>query len=237
MRDLDPAIDRAIMRCLEHDPADRPASALAVAAALPGGDPLAAALAAGETPSPEMVAASGGTSALKPAPAVAALLATLALLGAFAVLSDRSLLTSYVPLDKPPEVLADRAGEIARNLGYTDSAIDRASGFYAATDFLRFASDHGDGAATQHRLRTGQPAGLLFWYRSSPRQMIPVGMEERVTIANPPLAITDMRLVVVDTPRPAGRVSCRAAAAGVTAFRRTTGRLARALRPGGPECG
>ena len=36
-----------------------PASALAVAAALPGGDPLAAALAAGETPSPEMVAAAG----------------------------------------------------------------------------------------------------------------------------------------------------------------------------------
>ncbi len=34
-------------------------SALAVSAALPGGDPLAAALAAGETPSPEMVAAAG----------------------------------------------------------------------------------------------------------------------------------------------------------------------------------
>ena len=32
--------------------------------ALPGGDPLAAALAAGETPSPEMVAAAGSTEAL-----------------------------------------------------------------------------------------------------------------------------------------------------------------------------
>ena len=57
---LDPAIERAILRCLERDPARRPASALAVSAALPGGDPLAAALAAGETPSPEMVAAAGG---------------------------------------------------------------------------------------------------------------------------------------------------------------------------------
>jgi hypothetical protein len=37
----------------------RPASALAVTAHLPGGDPLAAALAAGETPSPEMVAEVG----------------------------------------------------------------------------------------------------------------------------------------------------------------------------------
>ena len=56
---LDPAIERAILRCLDPDPAKRPSSALGVSAALPGGDPLAAALAAGETPSPEMVAAAG----------------------------------------------------------------------------------------------------------------------------------------------------------------------------------
>src|SRR5206468_3234028 len=59
VRDLDPAVERVIMRCLEPDPEARPSSALAVAAALPGGDPLAAALAAGETPSPQMVAAAG----------------------------------------------------------------------------------------------------------------------------------------------------------------------------------
>ncbi|HZJ64606.1 MAG TPA: protein kinase, partial [Kofleriaceae bacterium] len=47
VRDLDETIERAILRCLEPDPAARPASALMVAAALPGGDPLAAALAAG----------------------------------------------------------------------------------------------------------------------------------------------------------------------------------------------
>ena len=57
VRDLEPTIERAILRCLEREPAKRPPSALAVSAALPGGDQLAAALAAGETPSPEMVAA------------------------------------------------------------------------------------------------------------------------------------------------------------------------------------
>jgi len=53
VRDLDPLIERVILRCLETDPGKRPATALQVAAALPGGDPLAAALAAGETPGSE----------------------------------------------------------------------------------------------------------------------------------------------------------------------------------------
>src|SRR5262252_5975422 len=43
--DLDKSVERAILRCLEADAKARPLSALAVAALLPGGDPLAAALA------------------------------------------------------------------------------------------------------------------------------------------------------------------------------------------------
>ena len=80
--DMDPAAERIILKCLEKDPRDRPSSALAVAAALPGGDPLAAALAAGETPSPEMVAGAGAEGALKPAVAWG-------LLGAATVLGRR----------------------------------------------------------------------------------------------------------------------------------------------------
>src|SRR5207249_11118668 len=72
-RDIDDAVERVILRCLEKEPSRRPASALQVAAALPGGDPLAAALAAGETPSPEMVAASGETEGLQPRLAVSLL--------------------------------------------------------------------------------------------------------------------------------------------------------------------
>jgi hypothetical protein len=86
---LDPAIERAIQRCLEREPVKRPASALAVSAALPGGDPLAAALAAGETPSPEMVAAAGEQSALRPAIGVALVAFTIVMLALPAALSQR----------------------------------------------------------------------------------------------------------------------------------------------------
>src|SRR5439155_1162933 len=46
-RDIDPVIERLILGCLEKDPERRPRSALSVAASLPGGDPLTAAIARG----------------------------------------------------------------------------------------------------------------------------------------------------------------------------------------------
>src|SRR5258708_7598551 len=67
VKDLDPVVEKVIDRCIEKDPSLRPSSALQVAAALPVGDPIAAALAAGETPSPEMVPAAPTEGALKPA--------------------------------------------------------------------------------------------------------------------------------------------------------------------------
>src|SRR6185437_2427847 len=72
-KDTDPVIQTAIMRCLESEPKMRPASALALSAMLPGGDPLAAALADGTTPSPEMVAEAGSHDALSPKIAIPAL--------------------------------------------------------------------------------------------------------------------------------------------------------------------
>ena len=66
VKNLNPVIERVILRCLEREASARPATVLSVAAALPGGDPLAAALAAGETPSPQLVAASGETARTSP---------------------------------------------------------------------------------------------------------------------------------------------------------------------------
>lgn len=64
---LDPTLDQVILQCLEKDPTRRPESAIAVAAALPGSDALGALLAAGETTTPELVAAAGPRETLAPA--------------------------------------------------------------------------------------------------------------------------------------------------------------------------
>jgi len=131
VRDLDPAVERAIMRCLDPEPAARPRSALAVAAALPGGDPLAAALAAGETPSPEMVAAAGerlGAATWK----VAVVACGIVLAIAFgAALLARHQLSNLAPHDKPPEVLVDRAQQALAALGYTTTPVATHWGYYS----------------------------------------------------------------------------------------------------------
>jgi len=83
VKDLNPIIEaRHSFVALRPSPSARPATVLSVAAALPGGDPLAAALAAGETPSPQLVAASGETAGLRPRAAVVCLAAVALRLGA-----------------------------------------------------------------------------------------------------------------------------------------------------------
>ena len=124
MKDLDPRIERVVLRCLEPDPANRPASALAVAAALPGGDPLGEALAAGDTPSPEMVAAAGEGIGLKARTALIVLAATVAGLLLQAGVSQRLSALERMPLDYSPEVLVQKARDTIAHLGFSDRPAD-----------------------------------------------------------------------------------------------------------------
>jgi predicted Ser/Thr protein kinase len=122
--DIDPAVERAIRRCLDPDPARRPATALAVAAALPGGDPLAAALAAGETPSPELVASAGETEGLGLKYSVPSLAAIMLCLFAVPLIRDRLDALLHAPLDYPPQVLEQKARDIASSFGYQRKPAD-----------------------------------------------------------------------------------------------------------------
>jgi serine/threonine-protein kinase len=124
--DIDPMVEKAIRRCLDPDPAKRPSTALSVAMALPGGDPLAAALAAGETPSPELVAAAGRQEGMVRWYASACLAVIGICLLAAMVLQSRSVAVLRTPMDNSPEVLASKARETAASFGYTRKPADSA---------------------------------------------------------------------------------------------------------------
>jgi len=166
-RDIDPIVERVILRCIEKDPRQRPVSLVQVAASLPGGDPLAAAIAAGETPSPEMVAASGSTEGLRPWVAWTCLAFVILGIAAAVLLGRQALLFQRVPVDKPPEVLAERAREILRDAGYPEPPADSAFGFQAAERYLNVQKI--DQSST---LWDNPPAfAIQFWYRQSPRPL------------------------------------------------------------------
>src|SRR5262245_43919365 len=159
VRSLDPAIEKTIVRSLDPDPARRPASAIAVSAALPGGDPLAAALAAGETPSPEMVAAAGSDTATLTVAAGGTWLARIAvMLGLFAWLSGRYSLPARIPLTKPAAVLLDRAEELRQSFGYTEPFQDSASDFSNDDAYFQWAEKNGSGKTRWAELPVGRPA-------------------------------------------------------------------------------
>jgi predicted Ser/Thr protein kinase len=199
VRDLDPAVERVILRCLERDPGQRPATALAVAAALPGGDPLAAALAAGETPSPEMLAAAGEMDALPVAKGLGAVTLILAGLLLCAALAPRATVARLVPLDKPPAVLADRAEQILASLGYTEPRVDVAYGFVSPGDYETWIARTDDSPRRWEALSVGSPAALLFWHRTSPSTLVPEQNYLHVSFTDPPPSETDSHRLMLDT--------------------------------------
>ena len=202
IRDLNPTIERAIMRCLEPEPANRPASGLAVAAALPGGDPLAAALAAGETPSPEMVAAAGTAGVVSTKDALLGAAWVVASLIAIVVLYQHTLLINRVPLPKPPDALVDRAHDIVETLGY-GGAPSSAAGIGTSTQWERYLASTATGRRWD-ALYTARPSSILFWYRTSPSPLIPAALENAINPGDPPLTVPGMTMTWVDA---AGRLS------------------------------
>ena len=194
---VDPEIERIIKACLESDPSKRPPSALAIAARLPGGDPLSAAIAEGAVLSPEMVAAAGPRGALHPAQAWALLAGVL--VGTLAIATQTHFI-NVAPGDvpKPPAVLAERARNILTGAGAGDAERDNASWF-----------DFGDASSSQaaNAAASAAPGGrrtkATFVYRQSPTYMVPQNSLHFITGADPPSDVPGMATVILD---PLGRL-------------------------------
>ena len=193
VRDLDPAVERIILHCLEHDPEQRPPSAYAVLGALPGADPLAAALAAGETPSPELVANAGERGTMSPGSVAALVAGGLAAMAVFAGI----LGPDFKALAQPTEVLAVRAGDIlARTGAFTAPPGHTAEGF--ALDEAYY--DHLT-TDTSERSRGAKP--FYFWRRWSPQKIDALTIHSAVAFPNDPPLGRGQATVLLD---PNGRL-------------------------------
>jgi len=201
-KDIDPLIQRLILRCLERDPTKRPASALQVAAALPGGDPLAAALAAGETPSPGMVAAAGEAGTLSPAKAWALFASVIVGLLVVVAIAQYGMFVNHLPGSKSPVTLTERARQIAKELGQAASPADSAYWYHLDDDYWAYLSKIP--APERYRnLQSQYPGALQFFYRQSPTPF-QTNFPWRVNLKNPPPFYSGEFIVGLDVE---GRVS------------------------------
>jgi tRNA A-37 threonylcarbamoyl transferase component Bud32 len=195
--DIHSDVDTAIMRCLRPEPAQRPASAAAVSAALPGGNPLAAALAAGETPSPEMVAAAGASEAVASHWIGMAVTWVAVALVALTLLYQRVMLINLVPTPKTPAALDDRATEMLAKLGFDTKGQFSALGLSISTAFARFIAGRSTARDRWSQLASGRPESLVLWHRTSPRMLVPLD-RAAVSGTNPQLNVSGMTLIAVD---------------------------------------
>ncbi len=215
VRDIDPIVERVILRCMEKDPRQRPASAAQVAGALPGGDPLAAAIAAGETPSPEMVAASGSTEGLKPWIAWACLAFIILGIAAVVVLKRQATLHERAQIAHPPEALVLKAQDILKTIGYPDAPADSRFGF-APNDLYLQQVEKND--RSPNRFDKLPALAIQFWYRQSPRPLLPgigsnlaqadalpIDNGESVILLDSQGNLTSLRVIPPEGQKPSGQ--------------------------------
>jgi hypothetical protein len=111
---------------------------------------------------------------------------------------QRVLLVNRVPIPKPPDALADRAEDALATLGYDTAPRATATGMTVSRDYLSYVDRTSTALDRWKSIATLRPESIVFWYRTSPRVLIPWGRDNQVQGTNPPLNVSGMTLVVVD---------------------------------------
>ena len=192
--DIDPEVDAVLTRCLARDPRGRPSSVREVAQALPGGDPLAAAIAAGQTPAPELVANAADAGGLGARTVVACLAVVIVGLAALIVKRDH---TEIRPV-RSTEMLAIQAEQVLEELGYRDLPRNEARGFDRN---LSIEQELAEQPSSRAELADRPwPPRFRFWRRWSSGSLQPSEFHapEEVGLSDPPQTLPGDAAVALD---------------------------------------
>jgi hypothetical protein len=100
------------------------------------------------------------------------LIAVLVAVGSLVALSAKTVLARRAALDKPPEVLADRAREVIADAGWTDPPADSLYGFLMNGDYYQHIIQSEPAPDRWSVIERSQPAMARFNYRQSPRLLV-----------------------------------------------------------------
>ena len=144
---------------------------------------------------------------MRPAKAILLAVAALVVLIGAARWGGTLTITNFLPLDKKPEVLVDRAQSILAELGYTEPAYSEPAD--SAWGLLQWSGIYHEIAAVDssevrwERLRD-RPDAAAFWYRQSPQVLRPdplyppIFTRGAVQLMNPCPGIPGEAMVLLD---------------------------------------
>jgi hypothetical protein len=193
---VNPELAECVCLCLRARPDERPASALAVVAAIASGDPLSAVLQAGHIPRPEQV-----TTAASWQPSARLLnglfAGGLAFLLAIILLADQTLFLSRCGLVKSPDALREIAEQTLVMMGHQAPVGPILTGVALDSHCLQFVRAHPQSPTAWNRVTTGEIPAVFYWYRQGDPRLprpAPLGGNDWDRITQPTPGTATVRL-------------------------------------------
>ncbi len=181
--EIDRDVEEVIRQCLEHRAANRPSSVASILSAMPGMDGLEAVLAAGETPSPELLVANRSSAdPIQRRTMLTCLLMLLCGVAAMLFLPIGTLGGLIHSADFPlePAILQHKARETVIASGYFAGASPR-----WVSEAHGFVTNHGFSSTTQTKQRAHDE--YHYWYRLANFPMVPERrLSTQVSFDDPP---------------------------------------------------
>jgi hypothetical protein len=165
--------EKAVLRCMDADPARRPANATEVLAAFPAKNAMEAALARGETPSPEMVADSADEQPMQLWKAWSLVGATVLILLVTWVVGGWGGYWAVKPAQLSPDEMRGRAQQYLRDFGYSTQGTVQRVAVRGNYDVLDWYSAHATPLQKRNFRNSPQGSAQVTYEQAAQENLLP----------------------------------------------------------------